>query len=405
MQNIARLWAFALGTGLLSGISCATAMDWPQWRGPNRDGISQESGWSTIWPTAGPNRLWERQLGEGCSAISVAGGRAYTMGFKGGSDRVYCLDASTGEPIWEFSYPASLDPKLFEGGPTSTPVIRDGLVYTVSRAGELHCLDAATGRRVWSTDWRKEFAARPPDWGYAASPLVLDQWLIAEPGARGASLVAYDRKTGKVAWKSGDFAPGYGSPVAFARDGETLVATFNAHGLCLWGAAAGAHRGDVRWETNYDVNAATPIHHQGKIFISSGYGAGCALIDVTKSAPEILWQIKEMRNKHTACVLWEGHLYGFDEADLVCMEFATGAVKWRERRLGRGALMLADRKLILQAEAGDLVIAAASPARFEKIASGRLLSSRSWVMPVLSSAKIYCRSNKGQVVCVDAAGG
>lgn len=404
MQISDRIRAFVVVATLNVVIGTPYAEDWPQWRGPNRNGISVERGWLTEWPEGGPKRMWEASLGEGCSAVTVAGGNAYTMGFKDGADRVFCLDAGTGKMKWEFAYPASLDPKLFEGGPTSTPVVSDGLVYTVSRVGELHCLDASTGKKVWSIDWRREFSAKPPDWGYAGSPLVLKDWLIAEPGAPGASLVALDRKTGKAIWKSGDFAAAYSSPIAFDRGGKTCVATFGAHGLCLWDAADGRPLGDFRWKTNYDINAATPIHDSGRIFISSGYGTGCALIDVAHGPPTAVWQNKDMRNKHTVCVLWDGHLYGFDEADLVCMSIDSGRVAWRERKLGRGGLMLADSKLIIQAESGDLVVARATPEKFDRIASARILSERAWVMPVLANGKIYCRSNKGSVACLDVSG-
>lgn len=323
------------------------------------------------------------------------------MGFKGDADHVYCLDALSGKILWDFTYPAALQPKMFEGGPTSTPVIEDGRVYSVSRVGELNCLDAATGKKIWGTDWRKEFSAKPPEWGYAGSPLVLKDWLIAEPGARGASIVAYNRKTGNVVWKSGEFEAAYSSPVTVDRGGLRCIATFNRHGLCLWDSADGRPIWDLRWKTSYDVNAATPICDSGKIFISSGYGTGCALIDITREPPAIAWQNKDMRNKHNVCVLWQGFLYGFDEGDLVCMDLAFGGEKWRERGLGRGALMLADGRLIVQAERGDLIIARANADRFERIASTRALNERAWVMPVLANGRIYCRSNRGTVVCLD----
>lgn len=384
-------------------VLCSRADDWPQWRGPNRDGISKESAWSSDWPQSGPKRLWEASLGTGFSAVSVADGHAYTMGFKEDADHVYCLDPDTGKIVWEFSYPATLQPKMFEGGPTSTPVVHDGRVYTVSRVGELHCLDAATGRKIWATDWRREFSAEAPPWGYAGSPLILDDRLIAEPGARGASIAAYDRKTGALIWKSGESEAGYASPIAMERAGQQCIATFNQQGLCLWDASNGRPIWDHRWKTGYDVNAATPIHDANRIFISSGYGTGCALIDASRGHPIVLWQNKDMRNKHTVSVLWQGHLFGFDEADLVCMEFANGALRWRERGLGRGSLMLADGRLIIQTERGDLIIARATPDRFDRVASTCALGERAWVMPVLSNGKIYCRSNKGTLACFDVS--
>lgn len=378
----------------------ASADDWPQWLGPDGNGVSREADWASDWPSGGPPRLWEAQLGEGCSAVSVAAGRAYSMGFKGGSDHVYCFDATTGKPAWEFTYPEELAPKMFEGGPTATPVVHDGLVYTVSRTGQLHCLDAATGRKVWSDDWHRSFSAKPPQWGYSGSPLVLKEWLITEPGAKGACLVAYERKTGKVAWKSGDYEAAYGSPMMFELGGKRRLATFNAQGLCLWDAENGRALGNLRWKTNYDVNAANPIFHAGRIFISSGYGTGCALVDVAET-PKVVWQSKEMRNKHTNCVLWEEHLYGFDEVDLACIEWQTGAAKWRQPKLGRGTLILASGRLLILTEGGELIAARATPERFERLSSARICSERCWVMPVLANGLLYCRSNKGSLVCLD----
>jgi len=399
------LAALLLFTSALSySAGTAGAADWPQWRGPNRDGISAEAGWSSTWPAGGPKVLWKASLGQGCSSFSVVGEQVFTMGNDKDTGIVYCLAAKTGSVVWKHTYPSKLDPKLFDGGQCATPTVDGDRVFTLGRQGQLFCLNKATGAVVWSKDLVKDFGVKLGDWGYAGSPLVVGNLLMIDVGGKGASAVAFDKATGKVAWQAGDDAQSYASPVAFVHNGKQRVAFFNAFGLVVREAADGKEILRFPWKTQYDINAATPIIADGNILIASGYGHGAALIPLGSANPTPVWQNKNMKNKINSCVLWKGDLYGFDEGTLTCMDFATGAVKWKQGGLGLGSLMLADGKLIVLAEKGDLVIAEASPAAFKELARTPAVAGTTWVSPVLANGSIYCRNNKGEAVCFDVSG-
>ncbi len=377
------------------------ADDWPQWRGPNRDGISREKNWFARWPDQGPRQIWKANVGVGFSSMSVSKGRLYTMGNTGDVDSVYCLDASTGRELWKHSYPCSAkDPNGYHGT-RCTPTVDNNRVYTVSREGHLYCLDATSGKVVWSKDYKTDYGAEVPKWGFATSPLVEKNMLIVETGAPGASVVALDKKSGKEIWRSGDDPASYSSPVAFTHKGQRQIAMFNTFGIVGHSARDGRELWRHPWKTSWDVNAATPIIEGDTVFISSGYNVGCALLRFTEVPPKVLWQNKNMRNHVNSCVLWQGHLYGFDDKELKCLDFRTGEAKWSQKSFGKGALIIADGKLIVFSDSGKLAIAEASPQGYQELSSAQVLGGKdTWPIPVLANGKIYCRSLE-TLVCLD----
>ena len=388
---------------LLLAAGPAFAADWPQWRGPNRDGISTESNWSAQWPASGPKQLWKMNVGTGCSAVAVSHGRLFALGNSNDTDTVACLDAATGKPVWQYSYACPLEPRMFEGGPAATPTVDGDRVYTLSRPGQLFCLEAATGKVVWTKHLQNDLAGKMPQWGYAGSPLVLGATVICEVGATNATIVAFDKLTGNVRWKSGSDALGYGSLVPFTFKRQQCLAGFNAFGLVVYEATTGKELARFAWKTAYDGNIATPIVAGDKIFISSGYNKGCALVQFTGTALTEVWKGATMRNHFNSSVLWQEHLYGFDESTLTCLNFATGTTKWKQDGLGKGALMLAGDKLIVQSETGNLVVATAAPAGFKELARAKVLTGRCWVVPVLANGRLYVRNNTGDLVCLDVS--
>lgn len=380
------------------------AADWPQWRGPNRDGISSETGWTTKWPADGPQKPWKLNVGPGCSSVAASGGRVFAMGNQNDTDTVYCLDAKTGAIVWKHSYSCRLDPNMFEGGPASTPVVDGKAVYTLSREGQLFCLSADKGTPMWSVELQKDFSVKAPTWGYAGSPLVYKDLLVVDVGASEASTVAFAKNTGKVVWKSGNEKASYSSPVPLDFKGKPALAVFNAFGLVVKDPANGADLARYPWKTSYDVNAATPIVCSNTVFIASGYSKGGALLKLDTAEPTVVWESKSMKNKMNSSVLWKGHVYGFDEGTLTCLDFTTGTSKWAQGGLGEGSLMIADGKLIVLSDSGDLVIADAVSEGFKEIARAKVLGERCWVVPVLANGHIYCKNNKGDLVCVDVTG-
>lgn len=376
------------------------ADDWPNYRGPNHDGISKETGWSAKWPSE-PKQLWKAKVGTGFASFAVAGGKAYTVGNASDTDMLYCFDAVTGKEIWKQSNPAKLDPKYYEGGPSATPTVDDGRVYTFSKRGIAYCYDAATGSPVWTKDLATELKAAMPTWGFAGSVLIDGDLAVYNVGSAGAAL---DRKSGKVVWHSGTEAAGYSTAVPFDADGKRAVALAIKKDVVAVTVADGKELWSFPWETEYDVNAADPILLGKKVFISSGYNHGGGVFDVSTKPAKKLWENKNMRNHINNSVLWKGYLYGVDEKQLTCMSFDTGAVKWTEKSVGKGSLMLADGKLIVLSDKGELMVAEASPNAFKPSARAQVLGGKCWSTPVLANGKIYCRNAAGDVVCVDVGG-
>lgn len=387
----------------LATAGMALAEDWPRWRGPSLDGISKEAGWLAQWPADGPRKLWEAPVGVGYSSFSVSQGRVFTMGNVANMDVVSCFDAETGQLVWKYEY--SCSPKDPNGyvGPRGTPTVDGDRVYTMSRAGQLFCLDSAKGTVIWSKDLPKDFGGKKPTWGFSGSPLVGKDWVLCEAGGPDAAVVALDKKTGEVVWKNGKDGAGYSSIVPFDVNGERLFAVFPSDFFVVRRMKDGSEVGRIPWKTSYGVNAATPIISGNQIFISSGYGFGCALLEVGNGLKEV-WRNKNMCNHANSCVLWQGSLYGFDENDLKCIDFKTGTVKWSEKRFGKGSLTLADGKLIVYGQKGLLATVEASPDGYKEISSIQILKGKdTWAVPVLANGRIYCR-NLDTMVCLDVKG-
>lgn len=393
--------------GFIAGCSARAAdnFDWPQWRGPNRDGVSAETNLNFTWPREGPRRAWVAKVGLGWSGMSVVGNRLYTMGNAADLDAVLCLDANTGRQLWEFNYIcATADPNGYHG-PRCTPTVDGRLVYTVSRNGDLACVNAETGALVWSHQLVNEFGARIPKWGFAGSPLVEGGLLLVETGARGRSMMAFDKLTGRPVWANGVDTAAYSSPVGFGSESNRFVALFSASGLTVRAARDGRIAGTFPWRTTFDVNAATPVVVGDKLFLSSGYGTGCAMVQVsTNGALKPLWTGKQMRNHVNSCVVFNDHLYGFDDnqnAQFRCISTVNGNIRWTTPALGKGSIILAGDKMILYTERGRLVVVEAAPDTYREIASAQLVGGRdTWVPPALSHGRLYVRSAEN-LLCFD----
>ncbi len=384
-------------------LATVSAVDWPGWRGLGRDAVTTESGWTTNWPSGGPPKLWEAEVGIGSCSVAVSDGRVFTAGNDDTQDTIFAFDAATGKPIWKHSYAAPVLATQYEGGPAATPTVDKGRLYTLSREGLLLCLEAATGKKVWSADLVKDLGGQAPRWMYATSPLVDGDLVIAEPGGRGSSVVAFNKTDGRVVWKSGSEGTSYSSPVAFDFRGKRCVAIFNVFGLVILDKASGKELARHPWKTSYDINAATPIIAGERIFISSGYKVGCALLEFTGNSLRELWRNKNMHNQFNSCVLWQGHIYGFDEKELRCLDLKTGESKWSQGGMGKASLIVADGKLVIMSEKGELVVAEATPAGYKELARASAVRPRSWVTPVLANGKIYAKNNRGDLVCFDVS--
>jgi len=394
---------FASLTASVLATAAASAGDWPNFRGPEFNGIATGEKWSAQWPDDGPKVLWKAKAGIGFSSFSVADGRVYTTGNSNDEDTVFCFDATTGKELWKHSYPEELDPKYYEGGTSATPTVHDGRVYHLSRTGDAFCLDAATGKVVWTANLQEKTGAELPDWGFAGSALVLGDSVVFSLGEFGTAVSKAD---GSILWTTGKRPAGYSSPLPLKSGDRQLLLMSSGKAYAAVDAKDGKTVWEFPWTTQYGVNAADPIPSGDTIFISSGYEKGAALIRTDSGSPTAVWQNKAMRNQFNSCVLIDGHLYGPDgnngrNASLKCLELKTGTVKWEHKGFGPGGLMAADGKLITLSEKGELAIAPASPEKFAPTATAQVLGGRCWSAPVLSHGRLYCRNAAGDVVCLD----
>jgi len=377
--------------------SSMLAADWPQWRGPTRDGISAEKFNGTQVAKA-----WEAEIGTGFSSFTIADGRVYTTGHADSKDTVFCFDAATGKEVWKHTYAADLGDKYYEGGTSATPTLEAGKAYHLSRWGNLMCFDAATGKIVWEKNIQEETEADIPDWGFAGSPLAHGDLLILNVGKAGT---AVEKATGKLVWKSDTNNAGYCTPYPITVNGREQVVLSSGRAYKGVDPASGKELWEHAWTTSYGVNAADPVLSGTKLFVSSGYNKGCALLELASAEPQELWRNRLMKNQFNSSVLIEGHLYGIDgdenkTAVLKCLEFETGTEKWAEPSTGFGALMAADGKLIIITAKGELVIAKASAEKFEVISRNQVLEGRCWSAPVLANGKLYVRNAAGKMLCL-----
>jgi outer membrane protein assembly factor BamB len=378
-------------------VSNQSATDWPQWRGPNRDGKSAETGLLTTWPSAGPPLAWKAGgAGTGYSSISTAAGKLFTVGSRGGTEYIHAFDLATGKKLWEAANGAEYSNDR-GNGPRSTPTIDGSRLYVMGASGDLTCVETAAGKRVWSVNVLKQFGGENIRWGLSESPLVLDDRVLVRPGAPGASIAAFDKNTGKVIWKTGSDRSSYSSAV-LQRVGNIDQAVYFTYDRVI---GVDVKDGRVLWEyskvANRVANIATPVVKDNFVFLSSDYGTGAALLKLDASGGSVtateVYFTQEMRNHHSSSILVGDHLYGFSSAILTALRFADGVTAWKDRSVGKGSLVFADGHLYLFSENGVVGLAEATPAGYRE--KGRFTIQQAglptWAHPVISGGRLYIR--------------
>ena len=393
----------ALAGGLsASQVESATVGEfaWPQWDGPDLNGVSRETNWAAVGQE---KSLFELNVGLGYSTVTVAGGRLYTMGYDrdGGIDVIWCLDALTGEELWAHTYDSAIWNQAHEGGTVNTPVVDGDAVFSLNREGNLFRLDAASGEVRWHNDL---FAGDNPHglknarWGFSGSPLFLGDKLFLNCGR----VLSIDRQSGKVLWASQDYGDAYGTPKALEVQGTAALAVLNGKGVAVVARADGRElffypfTGD-----RLGVNAATPVVVEDALFVSSGKIPAGALLAFDGDEVIPVWENREMANSFSGCVLVGGNLYGYDQSILKCVSL-EGKTLWQERGIGNGAVSAAGDRILAMGSDGDLIVLEANPEQYRELSRVHLFEAGNyWTKPILVNGIVYCRSSKGRLVARD----
>ena len=380
------------------------ASDWPNWRGARFDGKSQLTGIKTDW-SDGLKRLWQIDYlcqGSSSAAFSspvIQGNRLVIMGRDEAGDIVFCINAETGELIWKGSYKADAA-STHGAGPRATPFIDNGLVYTYyGRSGDLACWNLADGRQIWKQNV-KDAGGAEPDWGLSTTPLCIGNKVIVQGGGN-ALVVAYDKLTGKLIWKSMQGEPGYAAVTPVVVDTATELLIYHGKGLALVGLADGKEYWNAPWETDYCVNATTPVVDKDIIFHTSGYGMGGQALKFNRDGFKVLWKNGSIEAQHTDPILIDGYLYGYSgesskkKGQFKCVELATGKEMWSTDKIGQGSATYVDGHLICFGITGNLYLVKPDPKSFELTGvinkAMENVKSPSWTVPVAANGKLYLR--------------
>lgn len=371
-----------------------SAANWPQWRGPNRDGISKESGLLKQWPEDGPTLLWKvGGAGRGYSSFSIASGKLYTMGLRGDREFVVAFDAATGKEAWATPHGSAFRNDRGDG-PRGTPTIDGDRVYALGGNGDLSAFDARSGKLLWSKNVLEEYGGSNIRWGISESPLVLGDKVLVNAGGPGASIVALKKSDGSLIWKSQSDKAGYSSAIPLTVNGSTQVIFFTGERAVGLDSKNGGFLWEYERPSNRTANVATPIARNNRVFISSDYGTGGGVVEIQPdNKVQELWFTKDMRNHHSSSVLIGDYLYGFSSNILTAMKFDTGEIAWRDRSVGKGSLVFADGHLYCLSENGVVGLVEATPEGYKEKGRFRIPqdSLPTWTHPVVAGGRLYLR--------------
>ena len=384
----------ALVVALPSVVSNRVLDDWPQWRGPNRDGRSAETGLLKDWPAGGPALAWRAAgAGEGYSSFATSQGRLFTLGARGGTEYVMAFDSASGKRLWETSHGTRFSNDRGDG-PRATPTIEGDRVYAYGASGDLSVLDAASGEVYWTVNVLKQYRGSNIQWGLSESPLVLADRILVNAGG---TIVALKKTDGTSIWTTKGDNAGYSSAVAHKIGDVTEAIYFTSTRVLGVDVNSGRQLWSYGKVANNVANIATPIVRGNRVFVSSDYGTGSALLELAGSGSNVtakeVYFTRQMKNHHATSILVGEHLYGFDSAILTAMDFNTGNVAWQNRSVGKGSLTFADDRLYLFSENGVVGLAEASPAGYREHGRFELKTGRlpTWSHPVVSGGKLFLR--------------
>jgi outer membrane protein assembly factor BamB len=388
-----------------------TRDDYPQFLGPHRLGVQPSATLARTWDRK-PRRVWERRVGPGWGAFAVVGNYAITQEQRAEIECVICYQVSDGKIVWVHEDRARFASTLGGPGPRATPTIAGGRVYTVGPTGLLNCLDGATGESLWHVNILEDNDAENIGHGVCGSPLLVDDLVVVSPtGKNGFSLAAYHRKTGKRIWRGGRDQASYGSPLLAEVDGVRQILLYTSEGVTGHEAATGKVLWSFPWTNSEEVNCSQPIVDAGgpgRVFVSTGYGKGCALFHVRRSGDgswkwKTLWEKPLMKTKFTTPVVYKGFIYGLDDGILECIDVTTGKKRWKDGRYGHGQILLAGDLLLVQADNGAVVLVEPWPDRLRELGRFRPLTDKTWNNPALAGRYLLVR-NARRAACYELPG-
>jgi outer membrane protein assembly factor BamB len=405
-----------LGIVILFVASTLAQADWPQWRGPNRDGVWHDAGLPEKFPARLEER-WRKPIGGGFSGLAVVQDRVYAFDYlkkPKEQERVHCLDAKTGETLWTHAYDVAYQKMDYPNGPRTTPAVREGRVFTYGARGHLHCLDAKTGKVIWSRDCVKDFNGRVPMWGHSCSPFLDGKRVLVQVGGQpGACLVALDAATGKEAWRALNDRPGYSTPIVISGKGWRQLAYFLPDHMVGLDPETGKEQWRIKHAAiEYDVSISDAVWHDG-VLLTGDYWTGCRAIALDENGrnPKLIWKGKQVSLLMSTPLWRDGHVYALDRfRGLKCIELKTGEIKWQDEHVTpRGvnphaSLVWAGERALIFNEKCELILAKLTPKKYEEISKVAVPMKKgfTWSPPAYTDGCIFARDDE-EVLCVPLA--
>lgn len=398
--------------GVRLSAHAAADADWPQFHGLARNNTTSETGWRKDWPADGLPVAWRAQVGAGMASFAVADGRVFTAGNDGeNQDTIWCLDLPTGKVLWRHDYPcrsAAHQMPIVPGGPSATPCVGEGCVFTVSREGDVFCLEAETGKVRWQKSLLRDLHGKRPVYGYAGSPLLWQGKLFLDVGGDEGSTVCLNTSNGDTLWAKGEGEAGYATPVMAMLGGQERLIMYKGRALVVLDPKDGAEIASYATTTTDFCNCATPmIDADGTIFISHTGNDGSTGLRLDGGTLTAAWNVRDLGLLYNSGVPWNKNaLMVFNDSkrgvnDLRCLDFTTGKALWESADVNKGTAIFSDGHLIVLSTTGELQLCLPSDNGIQVLARMTVLEGKCWVLPVLSRHHLLCRSNAGEVVCLD----
>ena len=377
--------------------------DFPQFYGPNRDGVLPGPRLATSWTADPPQVVWRKAIGAGWAGFAIVGAVCIGQEQRGGEECVVARSLFTGVPLWAHADAAHYNTIIGGEGPRATPTAVSNRVFTFGATGILNSLDLATGKPIWSRNVVTESGGKPPEWGATSSPLIVDDLIMVHGGQGGHSLVAFRVSDGAPVWRS-EGRPGYASPVTAKLAGVTQVLAFNARSISGYDPKSGVVLWQRPWGNGNVVCSSPLVVSSNRVLFSSGYGVGSELVEISRQSNGTLsagriWKSIRLKAKFAHLFIREGCVFGLDDGMFACVDLKDGSQRWKEGRYGHGQGLLVGDLYLLMAESGELVLLRPTPEAPNELARFRVFNTKTWNPIALSDDLLLVRNDR-EAVCL-----